>query len=303
MSKTRVLAVVTLVLLAGCTGLGSDSAAESGQQSGGGGDVAAQADTVAENGQQSALSQVDAGDTEPAIIRTGYMRLEVSNFSASRVRIESQVREYGGYVNGSERNLHRDGERRWVTGTVVLRVPSESYSDLQSDIREEGTVVRERTETRDVSDQLVDIEARLTNLRERRDRLRAFYENANGTQELLAIEAELSQVQGEIERLEARQRSLERQVAYSTLRVEIREDAPGPDQVNTPYHQQSLVGVFLDSVGTLYVAARTVLVAFVAAMPWLAVAGVGLLGLRRALRRVGLPFVGSDESDPPAESE
>ncbi len=303
MSKSRVLLLVAVVLLAGCTGLGSDSAADTGQQSGGGGDVAARADVVAENGQQSALSQVDAGDTDPAIIRTGYMRLEVSNFSASRARIASQVREYGGYVNGSERNLHRDGDRRWVTGTVVLRVPSERYGDLQSDIREEGTVVTERTETRDVSDQLVDLEARLTNLRERRDRLRTFYENANGTEELLAIERELSEVQGEIERLEARQRSLEQQVAYSTLRVELREDAPGPQQVNTPFHQQSLVSVFLASVEALYVAGRTLLVAAVAATPWLAVAGLTLLGLRRALRRIGIPFVGGDESDPPTDDE
>jgi hypothetical protein len=302
MSKTRVLVLVTLVLLAGCTGLG-DSSSEAGQQSGGGGDVAERAEGVAENGQGSTLSQVDPADTEPAIIRTGYMELEVSNFSASRDRVASQVREYGGYVNGSDRTLHRDGERRWVTGTLVLRVPSDSYSDLQADVREEGTVVRERTETRDVSDQLVDLEARLRNLRERRDRLRTFYEDANGTEELLAIEAELSSVQGEIERLEARQRSLEQQVAYSTLRVELREDAPGPDQVNTPFHQQSLVGVFVESVGTLYVAARTVLVAFVAATPWLAVAGVATLGLRRALRRVGIPFVGDDEPEPPTESE
>lgn len=190
-----------------------------------------------------------------------------------------------------------------MTGTVVLRVPSENYSDLQSDIRGEGTVVSERTGTRDVSDRLVDLEARLTNLRERRDRLRTFYENANGTEELLAIERELSEVQGEIERLEARQRSLEQQVAYSTLRVELREDAPGPQQVNTPFHQQSLVSVFLHSVESLYVAGRTVLVAFVAATPWLGAAGLAVLGLRRAVRRIGVPFVGGDEPDPPTESD
>jgi hypothetical protein len=308
MSRIRVLAVVSLLLLAGCTGMGGDSAGASGQQSSGGAggaDVAQAGDGgggVAD-GQGAALAQVDPSSTDPAIVRTGYMELEVENFSESRARISTQVREYGGYVNGSDRRLHRTGDRRWVTGTLVLRVPSDSYSDMQSDIREHGTVVQERTETRDVSDQLVDLEARLTNLRERRDRLRTFYQEANGTEELLAIEAELSEVQGEIERLEARQRSLEQQVAYSTIRVELREDAPGPQQVNTPFHQQSLVGTFLDSVGTLYVAGRTLLVAFVAASPWLGVAGVALLGLRRALGRIGIPFVGGAESELPDESD
>jgi len=175
-------------------------------------------------------------------------------------------------------------------------VPSDRYEDLQADASDTGTVVSERTDTTDVTSRLVDIEARLENLRSRRDRLRTFYERANDTEELLAIESELSEVQGEIERLEARQRSLEQQVAYSTLRVDLREDAPGPVETNTAFHEQSLLGAFLRSVQTLYVAGRTVLVAAVAAAPWLAVVGVGAVGLRRGLRRLSLPSLRSGDT-------
>jgi len=304
-SKRIVLVLAGMLLLAGCTGLGLGDEA-GGQESSGpvaesrddaGGQAEEQLDSaVAQSGASggdASQQQVQAEDR--AIIRTGRMVVEVENFSTARGALTAQVESYGGYVEGSNQQLRRDGQRQWRTGYVVLRVPRENFDDLQGDVRETGTVVNENTETEDVSDQLVDIEARLENLRQRRDRLRTFYQQANTTQELLSIEQELSEVQGEIERLEAQKRSLEQQVAYSTLRVELREDAPGPDQVNTAYHEQSLVSAFLGSIQTMYVAARTLLVLLVTLAPWLAVLGVSTVAVRRGLRRTSLPYVGREE--------
>lgn len=302
-SKRIVLVLTVMLLLAGCAGFGV------GDQAASGGDQSAESGGQAEQQLDSAVSQSGAGAgssgaSQPqvqaedrAIVRTGRMVVEVENFSTARETVTARVESYGGYVEGSNQQLRRDGRREWRTGYVVLRVPRENFDDLQDDVRETGTVVNEDTETEDVSDQLVDIEARLENLRGRRDRLRTFYQQADDTQELLAIEEELSQVQGEIERLEAQKRSLEQQVAYSTLRVELREDAPGPDQINTAYHEQSLVSAFLGSIQTMYVAVRTLLVVLVTLAPWLAVLGLGTVGVRRGLRRTSLPYVGGREGD------
>ena len=54
-----------------------------------------------------------------------------------------------------------------------------------------------------MSGQLVDIEARLESLRAERDQLRTLYRQANATDDVLAVQRELSDVQREIERLEA----------------------------------------------------------------------------------------------------
>ena len=292
--KLAVLLAVTL-LLAGCSGagLGSDSA-----QSGGD----AQADfegsaPVEENAESdnSGSVQADAATQQRAIVRSGRMVVEVSNFSESRDAITAQATQYGGYVSDSDRRLHRDGDATWSSGYIVLRVPSERYETMRDDVRTEGTVVSESTETEDVTDQLVDLEARLTNLRDRRDRLRTFYDRANDTEELLSVERELSEVQGEIERLEAQKRSLEQRVAYSTIRVELEEDRPDSTRTQIPYHEQPLVGVFLDSLTDVYVFGRAALVTLAAAAPWLGVLAVPAFGIRRLLRNRGLPFVGEDE--------
>lgn len=305
--KLTVVVVAALLLLAGCAGVGEDASGGGdgaelsggggggGSGSGDGGQAAPESQAVEDSGDDgaSASAQVDAADR--AIVRTGRMVLEVENFSESQSAIAATARNYGGYVSDSNERLHRSGDQTYRTGEIVVRVPSEEYEAMQADAAAEGTVINEETQTKDVTDQLVDLEARLENLRQRRDRLRSFYDRANDTEELLRIEKELSDVQGEIERLEAEKRSLEQRVAYSTLRVELREPSPGPSEVSTRYHEQSLSTVFFRSVRDIYVFGRATLVTIAGAAPWLAVLAVPVLGARRLLRGRSLPVIGGSQ--------
>jgi len=299
-SRIRVLAVIGLLLLAGCTGMGgSGDAGEAqgggdGAQMSSGGDGSSQpveADSKASAGDSENIQAGDAA-ADRAIIRNGRMVVEVENYSATANAIAARARTSGGYVSDSNRELHRDDGETWYTGYIVVRVPSEEYEPTQSMVSKQGTVRSEETTTKDVTDKLVDLEARLTNLRERRDRLRTFYEQANSTAELLRIEEELSSVQSDIERLEAQKRSLEQRVAYSTLRVEIHEPAPEPSAQQVPYHERSLVAAFLSSVTDVYVFTRGLLVTAASLAPWLVVLAVPVVGGRRLLRGRSLPLLG-----------
>ncbi|MFC6976369.1 DUF4349 domain-containing protein [Halomicroarcula sp. GCM10025709] len=311
--RITILAVAACLLLAGCTGVApqggggdggesadlsaSQQAASGASGDGGGGDGASQA---GDGGGGPGDGVPDAG--QRAIIKTGSMVVEVDNFSAARSTIADRVRERGGFVGGSDQRLHRSGNETWVTGHIVVRVPSDTYGETQALAADQGTVLSEETTTEDVTDQLVDLEARLENLRSRRDRLRDFYDEANSTEELLRIEEQLSEVQMEIERLEAQQRSLERQVAYSTIRIELQEPEPGIDQIRTQYHEQSLVAVFVGSVEDVVVFAQASLVTVAGALPWLAVAAVPALGLRRLLRGRSLPLIGRRTDSPATDT-
>lgn len=299
-SRIRVLAVVALLLLAGCAGLGGSGGADGAQGGGDGAQMSSGGDGASQpaEGDSGASAgdgeNIQAGDAaaDRAIIRNGRMVVEVANYSTTADAIAARARTSGGYVSDSNRELHRDDGETWYTGYIVVRVPSEEYEPTQSMVAEQGTVRSEETTTKDVTDKLVDLEARLTNLRERRDRLRTFYEQANSTEELLRIEEELSSVQSDIERLEAQQRSLEQRVAYSTLRVEIREPAPEPSAQQVPYHERSLVAAFLSSVTDVYVFTRSLLVTAASLAPWLVVLAVPAVGGRRLLRSRSLPLLG-----------
>ena len=260
MDRTRGLvtvALVAVVVLAGCGSLGGGGGAANAGDGGGGGADGASGPAGGDGGEsggeagggEDALAGQTQAQVDRAVIRTGTIELRVEDFEAARSAVAERARSLGGYVSESGSTRNTRDNRSWTTGYVVVRVPAERFSDALADARERGTVLSEGTETEDVTDQLVDLEARLTNLRERRDRLRSFYDRANSTEELLRVEERLSSVQSEIERLEAERRALENRVAFSTLRVELREPEPGADAEDDA--GSSPVSAFLGSVGVL----------------------------------------------------
>jgi hypothetical protein len=307
MVRKLFVAVALAVVLAGCAGLGGSSgdatAALGAQQAAAGGDgsVDAGAEKQRRRSAGESTSGGDGGDgsdgvpgnaavrTNRSLIKTGEVRLEVENFTTARQRLTADVRERGGYVSGSDVTLHTSGDWTWRTGHLVVRVPSGNFSGMMSATRERGTVVSANTGTKDVTEQLVDMDARLQNTKDQRDRLRTLYEEANTTEKLLRIGERLSSVQGEIERLEAKRRALRGKVAYSTLRIELAEPEPDVayDDPNA-FHEQSLDGAFGRSLRGVVVLAKTTLVAGVAAVPWavaLGIPAVLVVGLGRRLHR------------------
>lgn len=291
------VAALVLVVLAGCTsGGGAGDAPESTpmeHEDGGEGMTGTpMATPLATEAAADRPVEDGGGDVvvQPAIIRTGTVTLRVDDFDASRRSVAGTVRGMGGYVSDSGETRHRTGNRSWKTGYLVLRVPKGSFPDLLAAVRESGVVLREETSTRDVSDQLVDLNARLENLRAQRERLREFYRRANDTEDLLAIEERLSRVQGDIERLEAKKRALQDRVAYSTLRVELREPSltPTPSPTASPrpsYHETSLSAAVRNSVHSLVVLGRSSLVTAAYLLPYAAVGAPLLAGGALLVRR------------------
>ena len=303
-ARLAAVALVVLVVLAGCSGAGvgdsggggdgGDAGAEtdlSTSGGGGGGDGGSGGDG-GEPAEQAAEASFDAGENAAAqararaIIRTGTAEIEVESFEDATTTLGALVREQGGFVAGSERTVHGDGNRSWTSGTLVLRVPSENFSAVFDGVRGVGTVESATSDTQDVTDRLVDLNARLDNLEAQRDRLRTLYERANETEDVLAVGRELSEVQGEIERLEAKRRSLEERVALSTLTVRLHE--PRPDDFGlerTAFHEIGPLAAFLDSVDGVIVALRTLVIAVAYAVPYLLVFGLPLVGLGAVLYR------------------
>jgi len=270
--------LVALVLLAGCNG------AAGGADAGGGGDSAGLTDAsmVEEQAADAAANGGDGGDgggaddgaaaaaTGRSIIRTGTVELRVDDYERSRSNLTALVASQGGYVGESAQQVRGDDDATWTEGRMVLRVPAENFSTTMTAIEREGTVRASRTSTQDVTEQVVDLEARLGNLRAERERLRTLYAEANDTEDVLAVERRLSEVQTEIERTEAELQNIQRRVAYSTITVELAEprpDRPAPDR----WYDTPVVAAFLESVEGVGVVLRATVVAAAFAAPYLLV--------------------------------
>ncbi|WP_148415773.1 DUF4349 domain-containing protein [Haloferax sp. KTX1] len=267
-NRLKLLSVALLVVLAGCTGGAADGGA------GGSESVSLTADASG-----SAEVEQAGGDDLPqvqrrAVIRNGQIELTVDEFNESRDAVESTAESYGGYVSDSNEYVNRRSGGTYRSGQLVVRVPSEDFSAFMTDMKDLGEVERVETNSEDVTDQLVDLEARLSNLRAQRDRLRDLYESANTTEDVLAVEERLTEVQTEIERLEAQRESLEQRAALSTVRVSLSERPPGPAQ----WYDTPVLQAFSESVNGAFVALRALVVAVAYAAPYLVVFG-GLLAI------------------------
>lgn len=278
--RVAAVAVIALLLLAGCSGSGGDVGLSGGapenqaaEATPGSGDGGASSDDRAAQSDDPATSQVEA---RRVLIRTGNVTLEVENFDAARADLASLARAEGGFVAGSSQTQRGEENRTWTSGEIVIRVPSDSFESTFEATKERGEVASSRSKTRDVTDQLLDIEARLSNLRSQRDRLRSLYEDAEDTDAVLRVGERLADVQERIERLDARKRALEDRVAYSTITVTLRErppDTPTPS-AEAAYHETSLYRAFAASVGGVEVALRTSAVSIAYLLPYLLAFGL-----------------------------
>jgi hypothetical protein len=303
--KLAVLSLVLLVALAGCAGTGGNDAAkndadhDTGRSNGGGSGSGDAGDGQADEGTPSQSALVVQ---LRMLIRTGDLSLSVESFdNASRVLTEF-ADERGGFVSDSSQRVHRRGNDTWTTGKVVFRIPKDDFSAFFERAKRAGEVQESNTGTEDVTDQLVDLKARLDNLRSQRDKLRALYENASDTEAVLAVQKRLSNVQSDIERLEAKQQSLEGRVAYSTVTVRMQEPRPDSEPeipAEKSWYDTGVVSAFLDSVDGVIVMLRAFVVGVAYLLPYLAVLGVPIGAILLVRRRSSADGPSaSDESDP-----
>lgn len=282
MKRKRIVLVIGMALLlvtAGC--VGADDAPEDhadveeeALEAEAPVDDAAEPDESAE---EFATGEPDAGDVDRLaadrqLIRTGYLRLEVDNFSTAADTVREEAIDRGGFVGESTRDVReRDGDH-WTRGTIEIRVPNDEFDETIAELESLGVVHTAETETEDVTEQLLDIEARLENLRVQRDRLRDLYEDANETDDVLAVQRELSSVQEEIERLEAQQQSLQEAVALSTITVHLSEEPP-ESEPEPNWYETEVTAAFLESIDGVVVAIRALVVGGAYLAPYLLVFG------------------------------
>lgn len=294
MSRRLVLAVVVLVVLAGCSGAGvgsdggSDSSAdqtavESDADHSDGGDDGGGVQSGSDSG-----NDLDARAKSQTRLRiqTARIELEVDSYVDTRDALVSETQSLGGYVDRETSDRHTRGNETWTTGTLVLRVPAENFDQLIESVEASGTVEHKEVKSKDVTEEVVDLRARLRNLRAQRDRLRDLYESANETEDVLRVGQRLSEVQGEIERVEGRLEVIENQVAYSTVRIEISEKPPEgkPGPETTAWYETGVVAAFLQSVDGVFVLGRMFVVGAAYLLPYALAFSIPVVGLYAGVR-------------------
>jgi len=149
------------------------------------------------------------------IIRTGSLQLDVKDVKASLRSARDTIVGMGGYVGASQQSS--DGTS--IVATVTYRIPVDRWEGALDALRALGDEVGEQTDAAEVTDQIVDLGARIRNLQASETALVRHAADAAKIADLLEIETRLTDVRGQIEQLTAQQKNLQDQAAYATLAV------------------------------------------------------------------------------------
>lgn len=163
---------------------------------------------------------------EPAIdqrtIKNGNLTLKVERLSEAQEKITEIAASNGGNVFSTNISRSKSDIR---SGTVTVRVPVANFEKTFEEVKKVATiVVRESTSGQDVTEEYLDLEARVKNKKTEEESYTRILNQAQKIEDILAITQQISNVRGEIESLEGQIKYLTSQTDMSTIIVNMSED-------------------------------------------------------------------------------
>jgi Domain of unknown function (DUF4349) len=154
------------------------------------------------------------------IVRTGSMVLDVTDVARAVAGARETIRAMGGYVGASNTSYQDDQP----VASVTYRIPVDRWEDALAALRSLNglttRIVTEETAAVEVTGQIVDLQARIRNLQASETALQAIAAKAVRVSDVLEVEAQLTDVRGQIEVLTAQLKDVSDRAAYATLTVQ-----------------------------------------------------------------------------------
>lgn len=298
MGRSRIIAGVLtgVLLLAGCAS-GDDSTAgtaaeparvdeQAAQEAAA--DGAAEGDAPARTGGEAGFTGAGSDISESVLrkrIRRAEVDLVVEDGPAAFADIRSLAQRSGGFVESADLAEPEEGAR----GTVVIRVPAEGLDDVLDELAALGLEEpATRISTEDVTEEFIDLDARLKNLRVLETELQDLLAEVREADDpepaqLFTVFDRLRQVRDEIEQIEGRRQLLQDQVSLSKVTIHLEERAEAAAVPGDPWRPGEIVA---QATAALLTAARAV--ANVAIWVGIVVVPVALMLVLPVLAAVGI---------------
>ncbi|KGO81281.1 hypothetical protein Q762_08615 [Flavobacterium cauense R2A-7] len=214
---------------------------------------------------------------QPKIIKTANLRFETGNLDESFAHVKEALVKYKATVQNDESGKNYESVYRNIT----LRVPSASFDAFIAEISQ-GVKHFDRKEisAEDVTEEYIDVEARLKTKRILEKRYFELLAKASKISEMLEIEKELSAIREEIEAKEGRLKYLKNQVSMSTVNLEMYTSNPFQSGATVSYFGKmgnAVKGGF-NNIATFFLGMLHV-------WPFILIFVAGFLFLRRRFRR------------------
>lgn len=223
---------------------------------------------------------------ERRIIKNASLSMIVENADSTSGKIQSIAKENKGFVENAY--MYETGVSNEKRGSLSVRVPEDAFEAALTAIKALAReVTSEQISASDVTEQAVDLEARLENERRSEAQYQNILEKADTTDEILKVQRELNRVRGTIEQLDAQLQNLSRSVRMATISVELSSVAEGKVGALT-WKPLNEVKAGIRALAEGLIAFGNAFIAFIFMLPILAlwlliVGGVGYVAYRFAL--------------------
>ena len=249
----------------------------------GGSFAGAGGDSKTQAGTDSQANAALAADTTQ-IVKTGQMTLEVTAIDSALAQAQTVITGMGGLVDQS----NRSGTGDETVASMTFRFPVAKWDATLPALRKIGSkVLSEQTGSTDVTSQVIDLKARIDNLKTTEAALQAIMARATAIPDVIAVETQLSDTQGQIEQLTAQRDHLADLAAMSTLTVTFQLPAK---TVTTQATQDWTLGSQVDEAGAALVrigqGLATIGVWIVLVVFPLGLAALILIGVAKLTRRI-----------------
>jgi hypothetical protein len=224
-----------LLVLAACSSGGGDSGAEPAAQSGALAEDAPAPENVTRQdlAQRSAADGFDTGATANtpagnpapdipalqtrAVISTGTVTLQSKDVGQAKFDVQKVVDAHRGEISDEQTATDTDG--RIDRSRLVIRVPSQFFDDVMTDLGKVAELRSAKRTSEDVTTQVIDIGVRVRAQEKSLERIELLLARAQNLRDIIAIESQLTRRQAELDSLKAQQAYLADQTALSTVTV------------------------------------------------------------------------------------
>ena len=183
------------------------------------------------------------------IARTAGLTLTTKEFDTTRASLEEILKRHNGYLGELKVSAPADAGR---TMTATLRIPAPQLVAAMAELKKLGRVEDESQGGEEVTQQYVDLQARLANSKHTEQRLTEILRTRTGKlQDVLKVELEIDRVRGEIEQMQAEKKELSKRVAFATLNTTVREEYRAKLQATPPSTSSRFRNAAVDGYNTV----------------------------------------------------
>ncbi|MEO0376962.1 MAG: DUF4349 domain-containing protein [Cyanobacteria bacterium P01_A01_bin.17] len=216
--------LLTSMMLVSCSAAPGDYSASSAPDTASESLMAQGESAPAEAPQDLSNSKAEAAPRkQPQLIKVAEMVLQVETVDDAIKSVSKVVKEQQGDILGLQDEVPANRSQR-QTASMELRIPQAKLDVTLDRLTQLGEVQSRSIQAEDVSNQLVDFQARLRNLRKSEEQVLKILDRSGSVADVLKVTQELSNIRASIEQIDAQLQRLQNQVAYSTVRLTL-EDA------------------------------------------------------------------------------